>query len=349
MKNLSHLLILILCFSLCGCSSSDNTLHIYSWGDFIYPGIIRDFEEEYQCTVVVDTYDSNESMYAKLKAGAAGYDLAFPSNYFTAIMREQGMLHAIDPQLVPNLKNLDEAYLFSIEEPATEYSIPYAITYTGIGYRNDKVENIEPSWNVFGRNDLRGRMTMLNDYREALGAALRYLGFSANTQDKKELLDAAAQLIRWKKNLAKFESEQYKNGLASAEYIAVQGYSGDILQIMQEDPEVRYLMPQEGLLISCDNLVIPANATSLKLAHAFINFLLDAKNAARNISYTFYVSPNYAAYPLLERELRESPALFPPKDILGKSEVIRNVGPAVHLYHEAWERVKAGVSSEFGL
>lgn len=340
MKKKFFLFFVGLSLFLTGCSSSDNILHIYSWGDFIQPGIIRAFEEQYHCRVVVDTYDSNESMYAKLKVGASGYDLAFPSNYYTEMMREQGMLHPINAELIPNLKNLDEAYLFSIKEPVTDYSVPFAITYTGIGYRKDKVTKIEPSWNVFARSDLRGRMTMLNDYREVIGAGLLYLGYSVNSHERNELSDVVALLIQWKKNLAKFESEQYKNGLASAEYLAVQGYSGDILQITQEDPEVDYLMPKEGLLISCDHMVIPAQANSVELAHAFINFLLDASNAAQNMAYTFYLNPNVAAYPLLEKNLRENPAFFPPKEILEKSEVIRSVGPAAKLYYEAWERIK---------
>lgn len=333
-------LLLFLLF-LSGCSSPVPELHVYSWGDFLSPSVVERFEEEFHCKVVLDTYDSNEAMYAKLKAGASGYDIIFPSGYILEIMEDQQMVKALDSEKLPNLRYLDLEYLALVNAADYESGVPYAITFSGIAYRKDKTTAIPSSWAVFSDGRLRGRMTMLNDVREALGAALKFRGFSLNTTSKTEIDAAVEQLLEWKKNLAKFESEQYKNGIASAEYLVVQGYSGDVMQIMKEDPDVGFLLPQEGSIFSCDYAAIPQDAPASDLAHAFINFLLKPDMAAANMEFTYYRSPNTEAYTFLDRTLLENPALFPPKEFLDKSEIILNLGDYIILYNRAWDYIKA--------
>lgn len=324
-----------------GCSSTDQELHLYMWGNYIKPDLIERFEREHNCKVTIDTYDSNEAMYAKLKAGATGYDIIFPSNYIFDILYTQGMLQDIDEDLLPNLHHLDPFYLALIEQDQRNAGIPYMLTYTGVAYRKDKVHDIPHSWSVFGDSAYKGRMTMLNDMREVLGAALKYLGYSINTIEPQQLKEATALLIKWKPNLAKFESEQYQNGIASGEYLIAQGYSGDILQVMQDNASVEFFLPNEGSIISLDIMAIPRNSPHPELATTFMNFLLDPDVAAANIAYTFYLCPNSAAYEKLSPQLRQNPALFPPKEIFSKSEVIQNVGLQTRQYIEAWDRVKS--------
>lgn len=335
--------LLTFCLSLLlvGCGPSEPELHVYTWADYIKTDLILQFEREYHCHVVIDTFDSNEAMYAKLKAGAVGYDVIFPTNYMVEIMQDQGMLHPIDSALVPNLKYIDTSDFPPSSQIDFAIGVPYTLNYTGVAYRKDKVLDIEQSWAIFGRKDLRGRMTMLNDPRDALGAALVYLGYSPNSIDKEQINKAADVLIAWKKNLAKFESEQYKNGIASAEYLVVQGYNGDILQVIEENDNVAFFLPKEGTLIACDYMVIPDHAVHIDLAHAFINFLCEPSVAAANIQATFYSSPNRGAYLLLDDKLRNNPALFPPKEILQKSELVTNIGIYITEYIKAWDRVKA--------
>lgn len=315
-------------------------LHVFIWSDYIKPELIKKFEKKYNCRVLVDTYDSNESMYAKLKLGALKYDILFPSNYFLDLMVEQGMLQTIDTSYIPNGKNIDPIYLKLAGAVPNEYGIPYMVSNTGLAYRKDKVKEFEPSWGIFARTDLKGRMTMLNDVREAIGAALKYLGFSINTTNPEEIKKAVVQLIEWKKNLAKFESEQYKNGIASAEYLVVQGYAGDILQVMQENKNVDFAYPEQGMIMSIDYLTIPKNAPNPELAHQFINFMLDGEVAAENMAFGFHLSPNVAAYDKLPQELKESRILFPPEKILLKSEIIKNLGKDDTLYNQAWDQIK---------
>ncbi len=322
------------------CGSRDNELHLYVWADYIKPELIEKFEKECQCHVVYDVFDTNESMYAKLKLGATGYDVIFPSGYFYELMLQQNMLEPIPTDALPNLKNVDPKYIPKSEEKGFIDAVPFAISYTGVAYRKDKTQVDDPSWNIFAKSELKGRMTMLNDVRETLGAALKYLGFSANTTNEKEIDQAADQLIEWKKNLAKFESEQNKHGIASAEYIVVQGYNGDMLQVMRENANIDFYIPKEGTTISIDYAVIPKDAPNRKLALQFINFLLDASIAAENMQLTQFPSPNQAGVALLPQEMQNNPALFPPQHILDKSEVIKYLGKDGNLYNRAWDKVK---------
>lgn len=332
----------LLFFIFTGCQSTPlPELHVFMWSDYIKPGIIEKFEHQYNCVVVLDTYDSNEAMYAKLKLGSAGYDLIFPSNYFFDMLHRQEMLQPIDLSTIPNYKNLDPVYAKYTKPNMADFGVPYMVSLTGFAYRTDRINKIDPSWGIFDTKQYHGRMTMLNDIREAIGAGLRFLGYSINTQNSDEIAQASQILIQWKKNLAKFESEQYKNGIASAEYLVVQGYGGDILQIMQENRNIGFIYPEEGTMMSIDYLAIPKQAPNPKLAHAFINFLLDENIAAENMAFTFFLSPNSAAYDKLEPALRQNPLLFPPKKVLSKIELIENLEQAYPLYIKAWEKIKS--------
>ncbi len=340
MKCLTKIILFVMIIALAGCKESTPTLNIYIWGDFIKNELINEFETRYNCRVVIDTYDSNEAMYAKLKSGASGYDLIFPSGYILQVMEEQKMLHPLNKSLIPNSENIDSKYLKALNEPVYENGIPYAITFSGIAYREDKVFNLNPSWKIFNRADLKGRMTLLNDMREVLGAALKTFGFSINTVNVNEIELAKTEVIAWKKNIAKFESEQYKNGIASAEYLVVQGYSSDICQLMSDDDAISLILPKEGSVFSCDYVAIPKDALNLTLAHAFINFLLEPNVALANMEANFYLSPNTPAIDLLSDELKTNPGIFPPSEFVEKSESIRDLGKNIRLYIDAWNAIK---------
>ncbi|KAF3361409.1 Spermidine/putrescine-binding periplasmic protein 2 [Chlamydiales bacterium STE3] len=336
---------LLICFLLCltGCSSPNiPELHLFMWADYIKPEIIRRFEEEYNCRIVIDTYDSNEAMYAKLKLGVTGYDLIFPSIYIFDLMLAQKMIEEINYQNISNAKQLDPVYLKRLSKEAVKYGIPYMLSFTGVGYRNDKIEVPISSWDVFGQKTYKGRMTMLNDMRETLGACLRFLGYSVNTLNPDEIHQAADLLISWKKNLAKLENEQYKNGIATAEFLIVQGYNGDISQVAKENASISFSYPREGTNFTIDLAAIPKKAPNPQLALKFINYLLEPAIAAENICFTSFLSPNTGAYELLDEETRNNPMLFPPSEVLEKAELLQPVDSAISDYIRAWDRAKAG-------
>ena len=339
MRLLPRILLILL---LMGCSSSSKPeLHLFMWADYIKPELIWRFEREHNCRVVIDTYDSNEAMYAKLKLGVSGYDLIFPSSYIFTIMIAQNMLEELALSHITNAHFIDKTYQDRLPSIAKSFGIPYMISFTGIGYRQDKLKNFDPTWWVFGKKELKGRMTMLNDMRETLGSCLITLGYSCNTKNRAEIEAAADLLIKWKPNLAKFENEQYKNGIATAEFIAVQGYNGDISQVIEENPFVAFAYPKEGVTFSIDLVAMPKKAPNQELAYQFINYLLQPDVAAENIAFTQFLSPNTGAYKLVSEEMRNNPAIFTPKEVLAKAELLDDVGEAIDYYTEAWDRAKS--------
>ena len=326
---------------LAGCQSKRTDLHIYTWADYIMPELVQQFEKENNCKIIIDTFDSNEAMYAKLKAGAAGYDLITPSSYMAKIMNDQGMLKLLDHSKIPHLAHIDPDYLKIAVDPQMRYSVPYMISYTGIGYLKNQVQDAQPSWQMMARPELKGRMTMLNDMRETIGAALKFLGYSINSINDEELAAAKAIVIGGKKNLAKFENEQYKTGLASGEFLLVHGYSGDILKVQEDNDQVEFLIPEEGFSLACDDLVIPSTAQQVELAMKFINFLHTPAVAAANTEYITYLCPNTASYAMLSDEVKANPGIFPDPDTRSRGEVIQDLGENNQKYTRIWDEIKA--------
>ncbi|MCX7004883.1 MAG: spermidine/putrescine ABC transporter substrate-binding protein [bacterium] len=327
--------------ALAGCQKAKPVLHVFNWADYLKPELVQRFERENNCSVVIDTFDSNESMYNKLKAGATGYDVIFPSSYFVDMMVKQKMLLPLDHAQLTNLVHLDPAYMRFATDPAMQYSVPYMMSSTGIAYRKDRVKDFTPSWRMFDRADLKGRTTLMNDYRETIGAALKFLGYSVNTTNTAELTKARAVVIRWKKLIAKFENEQYKNGIAAGEFLLVHGYNGDLLQVANENTNVVFELPAEGALVALDNMAILKTAQNVALAHKFINFIHDPKVAAENIEFVLFLCPNKDAYQYLSAATRTNPVIFPPAAVLDKCESQRDLGPATALYLKLWDEIKA--------
>ncbi|MCX6567207.1 MAG: spermidine/putrescine ABC transporter substrate-binding protein [Candidatus Aminicenantes bacterium] len=325
-----------------GGSKAPAVLHIYTWSDYVKPELITRFETENNCKVVIDTFDSNEAMYAKLKAGASGYDVITPTSYMVSLMQSQGMLLPLNHDLLPNISHVDPEYLAIALDKTMAYSVPYMLTNTGIAYLKSKVANFEPTWAMFDRSDLKGRMVMLNDMRETIGAALKFLGYSLNSTNPDELSKAKDVVLRWKANLAKFENEQYKTGIASGEFLLVHGYSGDILQVQAENADIAFAMPREGGVISCDDLVIAKSSKEAKLAHAYINFMQDPNVAAENSEFIQYLCPNRDAYPLLNESIRGNAGIFLAPEIKAKCEILADLGEKNALYVKVWDEIKAG-------
>ncbi len=318
------------------------TLHLYTWSDYFDPDVIYEFENQFNCRVQVDYYDSNEAMYAKLKAGGGGYDLITPSSYMSAVMRKQNMVQNLDHALIPNLKHMDGKFLEFTEDKAMAYSVPYTRTVTGIGYDTKRVKEADlGSWNIFGNSAYAKRMTMLNDMREALGAALKHLGHSLNTVNQGEIEAAGDLLAKWKKNLAKFDVDEAKIGLGAGEFLAVQAYNGDVALIMEENADIGFYIPKEGSSLASDDFVIPAEAGNPRLAHQFINYMLHPETAHLNMLGIRYYMPNPEAVDMLPLEMKANPAFNVPEDIMAKCEVVRDLGEKNALYARVWDKVKA--------
>ena len=326
-----------------GCAKEDSRkLYLYNWSDYIDEVLVEAFSEETGIQVITDYFDSNESMYAKLRSGADGYDIVFPTSYMVEIMDAGGMLQKIDHSRLANLKNIDRKFTALSVDKDMEYSVPYMISTTGIGYLASELGERESlSWDIFASTDYVSKMTMLNDVRETIGAALKYLGYSYNSRSEAELAEARDLLISWKRNLAKFENDQYKNGLVSGEFTISQGYSGDILQVQEEREDLQFIVPKEGTSISIDNMVILKGAKNTDEAYEFIDYMLKGDVAAANIEYVYYLAPNTEAYKLLSEEILTDPAVFITDEVLEHSEILLDLGDDNELYSRIWDEIKS--------
>jgi|APTNR8051073442_1049403.scaffolds.fasta_scaffold00973_13 spermidine/putrescine transport system substrate-binding protein len=323
------------------CGFAADTLHVYTWADYVSPDVVEAFEDEHDCKVVIDTFDSNESMYARIKAGAAGYDLIFPTSYMVKVMQAEGILRDLDHAALPNLKNIDPDVLTKVHDAKMTVSVPYTVGYAVIAVRKDRIKDAEASWTMFDRTDLGRRSTLFDDMRETVGAALKSLGYSLNSRDEKQLAEARDVVIRWKKNIAKFDNEGYKAGLDSGEFLLVHGYSGDLFQVTEENDRVEILVPKEGVTIGCDEMVIPKNAPQPALALKFINYLLDAEVAAKNMQWMGYLCPNTEALKRVSADFLENPAVTVPEEIKARCEVIDDLGPDLAKWTKVWDEIKA--------
>ena len=326
-------------------ASAKPTLRIYTWSDYIAPGVVARFEKEYGCKIVIETFDSNETMFEKLKTGKADYDIAMPSSYLIPAMEENGMIRPLDHKKLPNVrKNFDAHYAGCILDPSFFFSVPYSMTLTGFIYRKDKIGAAPVnSWDVFETAAFKGRLSLLDDIRETIGGGLKALGYSLNSANKAEIEAAVRKVLEWKRNIAKFESEQPEDAVASGDMIVGHGYSSDAIQLMLKDPNIGFALPEEGFTIAFDEMVILSGSKQSNLAHAFINFCYDPDVAAANMTAVCSPMPVAAAFPKLDAKLRQ--LVVPTAETLHRGEVLRSLDDkpeALKMYNEAWERIKSG-------
>ena len=327
-------------------------LHIYTWSDYISPDVQAGFEKALGVKVVIDTFESNEAMYAKLKAGGTGYDIIMPSSYQVALMAKEGMIDRIDHSKCPNVKaNFDKAFAPQIIDPAFEYNVPYAVTYTGFMYAKGKIpEGVEvDSWKILENPAFKGRVTLLDDVREVVGAGLMSLGYSINSTNPAEIDAAVAQVLKWKANSRKFDAESYKTEVAAGSTWIGHGYSTDATQVIVGDEDegmdprgdIGFALPKEGYTIAFDEMVVAKDARRKDLAYAFINYIYDGEVAAANMDYICGPNPVKPGIDLLDEEYRKVIVLD--ADALKNGQVLKGFDdPAVlELYNRAWDKIKA--------
>jgi spermidine/putrescine transport system substrate-binding protein len=320
-----------------GCASKQDELYIYNWTYYTPDSVIEKFEKEYNVQVIYDEFASNEDMYAKLKAGGAGYDVVFPSGDFVSIMISQGMLEKIDKTKLSNLKNVDPAVLQKATyDPDMDYSVPYYLGAAGVTVNTAKVPDFERSWSIFDRGDLKGKMTMLDDMREVMGDALAYLGYSVNTKAPAEI-NAARDLInnRWKPNLTKFDAEAFGKGYANGEFWVVQGYAEVVYEEIADNPQLIrdtvFFIPAEGGPAYIDSMCILKGAKHLDLAYKFIDFIHRPEIYAEFCDeFGFPATANVPA-----RQYKQGIAYYSAED-LENVELKDNLGETVELYNNAW-------------
>jgi spermidine/putrescine transport system substrate-binding protein/spermidine/putrescine transport system permease protein len=322
-----------------GGGEGERVLNLYIWSNYIAPETVQKFETRYGVRVNVDLYDTNEALLAKIQAGNVGYDVLCPSNYPIEILLKQGALKPLDHSALPHLSNLDPRFLDRDYDRGNRYSVPYFWGTCGIGYRRQKAGAVS-SWATLWDPRFRNRVLMLDDARETLGAALKWKGHSVNATDPAVLAEAQRLLIEQKPLVKTYDSANYHDVLLSGDVWVAQGWNGQFAKVMDHEPDVGYVIPEEGSSFFIDSLVIPASAPHPELAHRFIDFTLEAEIAAEICRTMHYSSPNRAAHALLPPEVRTNPAIFPPEDVISRLELIHDLGEATVLYDRLWTEVK---------
>jgi len=321
--------------------ASDKVLNLYIWSNYIAPETIRKFEESHGVRVNVDLYDTNEALLAKLQNADVEYDVICPSNYPIELLLRQGKLRPLDLQALPHLVNVDPRFLNRDFDPGNRHSVPYFWGVTGIAYDTKRVASAD-SWAVLWDERYKGRILMLDDPREAFGTALKWRGLSMNATDLGSLRAAQALLEKQKPLVRAYNSTNFEDVLLSRDVWLAQAWNGQIARAMEQDPGLAFAVPREGAATYLDSLAIPRGAPHPELAHAFLDFTLEAEIAAEICRTMKYSSPNRAALALLPAELRDNRTIFPSAEALSRLELLRDVGDAAPVYERLWTEVKTG-------
>ncbi|MDD9173843.1 extracellular solute-binding protein [Aliivibrio finisterrensis] len=321
--------------------AADKELYFYNWSEYIPNEVLEDFTKETGIKVYYSTYESNESMYAKLKTQGSGYDLVVPSTYFVSKMRKEGMLQKIDKSKLPHFKDLDPNYLNKPFDPNNNYSIPYIWGATGIGINADMMNPNElHSWNDFWDEKWQGQLMMMDDSREVFHIALTKLGYSANTTNPDEIKAAYEELKKLLPNILVFNSDFPANPYLAGETSVGMLWNGSAYMAREEGANIQIVWPDKGAIFWMDSLAIPAGAKNVDAAHEMMDFLLRPENAAKIALEIGYPTPVKSAYPLLPKEFANDPNIFPPQEVMDSGEWQDEVGEASALYDEYFQRLK---------
>lgn len=327
-------------FTLASCAKKTNTLYFFNWTYYTPDSVLTKFENEYDCKIIVDSFDSNEVMYAKLRNGAANYDITVPSQDYASIMMKLGMLREIDQEQFENKKYINPAVLeMASYDPKMNYCVPYYLGAAGVAVNKTRISDYEKSWSIFSRTDLKGHITMLDDMREVIGDALAFQGHSVNTIDDAEL-SAAAELINnsWKPNLIKFDAEGFGKSFANGDFWACQGYAEVIFKEVAEDKQIEiidFFIPKEGGPCYLDSLVILKGAKHYDLAMKFINFFHRPEIYAEFLdAFRFPGFVNTEA-----NQYRTTIPMYSAEEMLG-CELKNDLGENIEKYIEIWESIR---------
>ena len=321
----------------------DVSINVYNWGEYIANGddgcmdINKEFEELTGITVNYTLFDTNESMYAKIKSGSSSYDVIFPSDYMVSRMIQENMLSKLDYSLIPNFEYIDERFVNPEYDPQNEYSVPYTWGTVGLIYNYDKLGFDPSSWDILWDELYSGEILMFSNSRDAFGLTLMRLGYDINSQEKLELDHAAAELKAQKPFVQAYVMDQIFDKMQGNEAALAPYYAGDAVNMMAENESLRFVIPEEGSNWFADAACIPAPSDSFDeerylAAHMYINFLNEPNVAAENIEYIQYSTPNTAALALLDEETQNNPIIYPDDELLDSCQAYVNLSTETNMY-----------------
>ena len=329
-------------------ADDSKVLYFYNWSEYIPDSVLTEFTKETGIKVIYSTYESNESMYAKLKTmgNNSGYDLVVPSSYFVSKMAKEGMLEKLDHSKLPHFKDIDPMYLNKKFDPNNQYSVPYIWGATGIGVNTELTDPSKiHSWADLWDPKWKGQLMMMDDAREFFAMGLRVLGYSGNTTNVQQIQAAYKKLQQLMPNVLVFNSDFPANPYISGDTPAGMLWNGSAYMAQQDGAPVTVVWPKEGPILWMDNLAIPAGAKHKDAAYKMINFLLRPDNAAKIALKIGYPTPVATAKKYLPKSFVDNPLIYPPKAVMEKGEWQSAVGDKTEMYEELFQKLKANSES----
>src|SRR5262245_55486527 len=327
---------------LAGCTRNRRPrLNVYNWSSYIAPQTIPEFEAEHGVRVRYATYESNEEMLAKVLTGNSGWDVVFPTHTRLLAMREYGLLEPLRHEWLPGLHFLAPQFREPVWDPELQWGAPYMWNGTGIVF-NRSVAPAPARWADLWATRLKGRLTMLDDAEDMLGACLKKLRLSFSATDPAELRRAEAEAIAQKPLLRAYLNAEVRDQLVAGDVLAAQLWSTTAQQAIDAAPALGFAYPQEGFPLYCDCAVILKESRRTRLAHQFLDFLLRPEISAAIVEATKTATANLAAQTILPEAVRSNPVLYPPPDVLARAEWPRAVPAATQrLRDRIWTEIKS--------
>ncbi len=341
---LAALVLAVLALSGCG-SDPENTLVVFNYGKYMDEDVRKQFEKETGIKIKYDESETPEELYTKYKAGSIDYDLMCTSDYMIEKLIGEGEVIEIDFDNIPGIANLDPTYfeLSRSFDPDNKYTIPYFFGTVGILYNKNMVDEADvESWSCLWDEKYDNQIIMTNSVRDAFMAPLKYLGYSLNTTDEKQLLEAQDILLAQAPLVSAYLVDQAQDEMVAENAAMALVYSGEAGLAMEQNENLAYSVPKEGSNMWIDSWFIPKTCKHKENAEKFLDFLCRKEIAALNFEYVYYATPNIPLYESLDEELQQNPVVFPPKDLLDKCEVLKSLDEkSTATYNTLWKEIKS--------
>ena len=341
MKKLMLVFLAAMCLLFASCGDDREVVRVYNWGDYIAPGVIDQFEEEENIRVIYEMFEMNEDMYTKVKNSNNAYDVLIPSDYMIERMIDEDLLAPIDFANITNYSAIDDAYKNLSFDPENKFSVPYTWGTVGILYNKTMVSEPIDSWGALWDPKYEKNIIMMNSQRDAIGVALKYLGYSLNTLEESALSAAKQKLIDQCPLVLTWVVDEVKDKMIGGEAALALVYAGDAVYCKSYNEDLEYVIPKEGSNIFFDSMCIPANCQNKAAAEKFINFMCRPDIAAKNAEYIGYSSPSTLARELMG-EAGQNPTAYP--DVTKYDlEIFSSLGDKTKIYDELWTEIKASM------
>ena len=303
------------------------TINVYNWGEYISNGsddsvdVVSAFEKLTGIKVNYTTFDSNESLYAKLKSGAANYDVIIPSDYMVAKMIAEGMLMPLNYDNIPNFENIDEEYRYADYDPENKYTVPYTLCTTGIIYNTTMVDKAPTSWADLWDEQYADNILMFNNSRDAYAIAAFKAGKNVNPGSAEEVDEVVEELKAQKPLVQAYVMDEIFDKMIGGEAAIGVYYSGDAITMINDNPDLAWVFPEEGCVLSVDSMCIPASSEHEEAAEMFINFMCEVDVGKANLEYIGYTTPMHAVWEVLDEDLKYSEIAYPSEEVSAKEQV----------------------------